>query len=113
MQGAPDCIPGSWFPGNKETAESRKQAREHRHGGVITVTSGGEMRGSRLGCGWGPAKPEARPVARRPRVVARGSAPRGECATTCCRGGDRVIRLLSERVQGATATNRRIGEARG
>lgn len=102
MQGAPDSIPGSWFPGNKETAESRKQAREPRPGGVIEGTSrgeSGEPAGRRLGTRnpggqtSGPAPPRGR---------ARDCGP-GECAPTCCRGGDRAIRPLSERVQGGPA----------
>lgn len=35
---------------------------------------------------------------------------RGECVTTCCRGGDRVILLLSERVQGGQKQTDRRGE---
>lgn len=111
MQGAPDSIPGSRLPGNKETAESRKQAREHRHGGVTKVTSRGES-GEPAGLRLGTRKTRGQPSGPAPsRGRARDSGP-GECAPTCCRGGDRGIRLLSERVRGGTATNGQTGEAR-
>lgn len=111
MQGAPDSIPGSRLPGNKETAESRKQAGEHRHGGVTKVTSRGES-AEPAGLRLGTRKTRGQPSGPAPSRGRARDSGLGECAPTCCRGGDRGIRLLSERVPGGTATNGQTGEAR-
>lgn len=115
MQGVPDS--GSWFhQGNRETTESRKKARGHRHGSIIKVTFrdvGGEPAGEPGGLRLGTRKTRGGKASglAPPRGRAR-EFRLGERVTTCCRGGDRVI-LLSERVQGGTETNRQTGKVRG